>query len=691
MSADCVVFDINIDHPRERVWSVIGDLPRYSRFFRGITSFEQIAARGYGTPARFLLRASLGPGALLHHEIETRIARPDEQLVLAGKPDNGSWVSIRLEDGGPGRTILKFVFFQPMLRHPQGIDWTESDIKNWVRDAVRRVDGHLAGISDPRAVLKRKDVSSSPMRMVSTLAKAGILAPARPDKMFKQLKAVATWGGTMVAGYTAAAAREPGKTAVIDPTGRRTFGEIADRSGRLAEGLRELGVRAGSKVGILARNHAMFIESLVAFGKLGADVVMLNTALSAEQVVEVVRRHRVKVLVVDDEFAGKVDYLPVTVTRLWTGSKSPTLESVIAENEPGTFTPPKEPGRLIVMTSGTSGTPKGARRPTPPGLGSAAMVLSRIPMKVGDSVLIAAPIFHSWGLVGVQIGMVLRATLSLQRTFDAEATLRAIEKHRITTLFVVPIMLQRMLALPDHVRERYDTSSLRIVASSGSAIPGTVVTGFMDVFGDILYNFYGSTEVSAGAIATPADLRAAPTTAGRSPLGSTLGILGPDGEQVPPGSVGRIFVGNDMLFDGYTDGVAREIRHQLMDTGDRGYFDADGRLFVSGRDDEMIVSGGENVFPRPVEEVLSALPQVDDVAVVGVPDDEYGQRLAAYLVLRAGARLDAELVRSYVHQRLARFSVPRDVLFVDELPRNPTGKVLKRLLTDEHPLVQQLD
>jgi len=233
------------------------------------------------------------------------------------------------------------------------------------------------------------------------------------------------------------------------------------------------------------------------------------------------------------------------------------------------------------------------------------------------------------------------------------------------------------------VRQRYDTSSLRIVASSGSALPPALVTAFLDAFGDVLYNFYGSTEVSAASVATPPDLRAAPATAGYPPLGTRLAVLGADGEPVPPGTVGGIHVGNDLLFDGYTDGTSRAVRHQLMDTGDRGWFDADGRLVVAGRDDDMIVSGGENVFPRPVEEALAELPGVADAAVLGVPDDEFGQRLVAFVTVRPGARRDEDAVRAHLRRRVARFAIPREVVFVDELPRTPTGKVLKRLLIED--------
>jgi len=223
-------------------------------------------------------------------------------------------------------------------------------------------------------------------------------------------------------------------------------------------------------------------------------------------------------------------------------------------------------------------------------------------------------------------------------------------------------------------------SSLRIVALSGSALPGELATRAMDALGDVVYNLYGSTEVAWATIATPEDLRAAPGTAGRPPLGTVVRLMDGEGREVPAGGTGRIFVGNEMMFEGYTGGGGKEIIGGLMSTGDVGRFDADGRLFVEGRDDEMIVSGGENVFPREVEDLLADHPDVEEVAVVGVPDDEFGQRLRAYVVARNGAALDEDTVKRHVRENLARYKVPREVVFMDELPRNATGKVLKREL-----------
>jgi fatty-acyl-CoA synthase len=335
---------------------------------------------------------------------------------------------------------------------------------------------------------------------------------------------------------------------------------------------------------------------------------------------------------------------------------------------------------VVVLTSGTTGTPKGVRRPEPSDLAPAAAVLSRIPLRAGEPMLVPAPLFHSWGLGAFQLSLVLGATLVLPRRFDPADTLRAVERHRCTAMFAGPVMLQRIMELPRAERARYDLSALRIVACSGSALPGPLATRFQCEFGPVLYNVYGSTECSWVSIATPTDLRAAPGTAGRPPRGTQLAILDQDGNPVPDGKVGQIFVANDMLVDGYTNGTGPPLRGGLMSTGDLGYLESSGLLFVVGRDDDMVISGGENVYPHEVEELLAALPEVREVAVKGVPDKEFGQRLAAFVVLSDGVRLEAGRVKAHVHANLAKFSAPRDVVFVERLPRNAAGKVLKHQL-----------
>ncbi len=358
----------------------------------------------------------------------------------------------------------------------------------------------------------------------------------------------------------------------------------------------------------------------------------------------------------------------------------PQIEELIARGEDSDLAPPIEPGRVVILTSGTTGAPKGATRKQPDSLEPVAALFSAIPLKARETTMIAAPMFHSWGFAHFTLGLPLASTLVLRRKFDPEETLRATAQSRASVLAVVPVMLQRIMDLPPETIARYDLSCLRVIALSGSALPGELATRAMDAFGDVLYNLYGSTEVAWATIASPADLRAAPGTAGRPPMGTVVKLLDEQGHEVPRGESGRIFVANEMMFEGYTGGGGKEIVAGLMSTGDVGHLDDGGRLFVDGRDDEMIVSGGENVFPREVEDLLADHDGIEEAAVIGVPDDQFGQRLRAFVVLHDGSELSEEAIKEYVKHNLARYKVPREVVFLDELPRNATGKVLKREL-----------
>jgi acyl-CoA synthetase (AMP-forming)/AMP-acid ligase II len=307
-------------------------------------------------------------------------------------------------------------------------------------------------------------------------------------------------------------------------------------------------------------------------------------------------------------------------------------------------------------------------------------MFSKIPLRARERTVIAAPLFHSWGFAHFSLGLALRSTYVLRRRFDPEDTLKAIAESEATALVVVPVMMQRILQLPDETLSKYDLPSLRVTAVSGSALAGPLATEWMDRFGDNLYNLYGSTEVAWATIATPDDLRAAPGTAGRAPRGTMVRIVDQDGNDVSPGDTGRVFVGNDMAFEGYTGGGGKDELEGLLSSGDVGHFDDDGRLFIDGRDDEMIVSGGENVFPREVEDLLASRDDVEEVAVIGVDDEEFGQRLKAFLVISEGADPDEDEIKAFVKSNLARYKVPREVEFLDSLPRNATGKILKREL-----------
>ena len=521
-----------------------------------------------------------------------------------------------------------------------------------------------------------------------TLTNAGIIRPTRPDKLVRIGLTLHRWGPTPAAGYAASAIRYPGETAIIDELGTLTFDEVHRRTNALAHAFLEHGVEPGDGVAILCRNHRGFIDATVACSKIGANALFLNTMFSAPQVTDVVKREKPKALVFDEEFSEMVEEAGKRRKRFiaWFDGPEkpdcPVIEDLIEQGDDSDLEAPAEKGKVVILTSGTTGTPKGANRSQPESLDPAASLFSKIPLRAREPWMVAAPMFHSWGFAHFTLGLGLSATLVLRRKFDPELTLSDTAQHRCTVLAVVPVMLKRMLELGDEVIEKYDLSALRCIDVSGSALPGELATKVMDAFGDKLYNLYGSTEVAWATIATPQDLRAAPGTAGQPPRGTIVKIYDEDGKELPQGETGRIFVGNEMLFEGYTGGGNKDLIDDLMSTGDVGHFDEGGRLFVDGRDDEMIVSGGENVFPREVEDLLSDHPKIEEAAVVGVEDDDWGQRLAAFVVAKDGVSEDE--VKKYVKENLAKYKVPRDVEFLDELPRNATGKVLKKdLVKDE--------
>ncbi|GAB4583559.1 AMP-binding protein [Nocardia sp. IFM 10818] len=665
---------------RKAFWDVLVEPQTYPRLFPGIGACEQLDA-AVDHPV-LNLRIGTAKSEIRTLQIQLRIARAHDSFELHC-PATGSFATVRLRGDGD-RTRVMVTYFKAGRVHPMLAHLPNAAVTAWTQAGLRRAADQILGA--PTSIIVNGE--DSRLKLQAGVAKrmfaSGVVRTYRPDVGLKQLNSLAKWGFSLAGGYAAAAAHSPLRNAVIDDRYASSFDQLHARTDALAGALATLGFRTGTGLGLLCRNHTGMVECMVAAGKTGADSILLNTGLPARQIEEIAHRHALAAVFVDAEFEGLVRYLPPDLPRFTTDDVPPvpgrtTIEDLIAMRQAAPRKPPR-PGRLVVLTSGTSGTPKGARRPHPKGFGTVAALLSRIPFGVNETMLIPSPLFHTWGLAALQISTAIRATVVLSDRFDAEDCLRRIAEHRVTALIVVPVMVNRILDLPEHVRARYDLSSLRIVASCGAPLAGATVQRFLAGFGDLLYNVYGSTEVSWASIADPADLKVSPTTAGRPPLGTKIGVLGADRRPVPVGTVGRIFVGNHMLFDGYTDATPPDEADGMLDTGDIGYLDATGKLFVAGRDDEMIISGGENVFPRAVEEALSHLPQVSEVAVIGVPDHEFGQRLAAFVVKRPGSGLDSDMVRNYIRHRVSRFSVPRDVTFLEALPRNATGKILKRLL-----------
>ncbi len=505
------------------------------------------------------------------------------------------------------------------------------------------------------------------------------LRPERIDRLQRAAVAMALHGPTIAGVVAASAARYPKAIAVVDDDGETTYSQLWRGAGGVARTLRQHGIGPGSVVGVSAHNSAFFLIAMVATAATGADIVYLNTGFSSAQLGEVVDSEGIGLILVGDDLAE-------TATAAIVGRSTTIVieKQLLGVLRSGSFVPElasRHVGRQVILTSGTTGRPKGAGRSSASGSGAAGL-LRRIPYRARQTVVIPSPLFHAWGIANAGLALAMSSTIVLQRRFDPSTVLAAVALHRADGLVVVPVMLQRMLAVDDEQLARYDTTSLKYIAASGSAIGAPLVTAVLRRFGPVLHNVYGSTEVSMATIADPADLAADPSTAGKPVPGVTVRILDDHGRAVPTGTTGRIFVGSANRFDGYTGGGTKEEIDGLLSTGDVGHFDTAGRLVVEGRDDDMIISGGENVYPGEVEDVLAAYPGVAEVAVIGVPDDTFGQRLVAYVATDGRRTLTDKELAAHVAGRLARFKVPRDFIFVDELPRTTTGKIRRRDLKE---------
>ncbi|BBU24805.1 long-chain-fatty-acid--CoA ligase FadD2 [Mycobacterium xenopi] len=489
------------------------------------------------------------------------------------------------------------------------------------------------------------------------------------------------------------ARRAPNRAAIIDDEGTLTYKELDEAANAVAHGLLGKGVRGGDGVAILARNHRWFSIAEYGCARVGARIILLNSSFSGPQIKEVTEREDAKLLIYDDEYTNDVSKVDPPLGKLRalggnpdsdepSGSTDETLAELIARSSKEPAPKATKHSSIIILTSGTTGTPKGATRSTPPTLAPIGGILSHVPFKAGEVTSLPAPMFHALGFLHATIGMFLGSTLILHRKFKPAVVLQDIEKHKATAVVVVPVMLSRMLDALEKMESRPDLASLRIVFVSGSALGADLAERALKELGPVVYNMYGSTEVAFATIAEPKHLQFNSSTAGPVVKGVKVKIFDDNGNELPRGEVGRIFVGTSFPFEGYTGGGGKQVIDGLLSSGDVGYFDEHGLLYISGRDDEMIVSGGENVFPAEVEDLISSHPDVKEASAIGVDDKEWGQRLRAFVVKKEGSDIDEDTIKRYVRDHLAKYKVPREVIFLDELPRNPTGKILKRELRE---------
>ena len=515
--------------------------------------------------------------------------------------------------------------------------------------------------------------------LVATAARAllrsGLLSPPSPVAGLRLVREARRGGTNPYTLLAVTAARWPNRAAIIDDDGALTYRELQLETESLARELSGDGVGPGQAVGVMCRNGRGFVKAVLAVAMVGADVVLVNTDFRTDALASALSAHRVTAMVADDEFAERVRVADESVAVI----DPATVTSQEGDPRPGVT----GSGRIVLLTSGTTGKPKGVPR-TPQmrsAVGVWVTILDRTRLRTGSRISVAMPMFHGLGLGMLMLTVGLGGTVLTQRHFDAEGALAQASLHRADAFTAVPVVLARILDLPRRVRARNPLSCLRVVISIWDRLDPTLGQRFMDAYGDILYNGYGSTEVGIGALATPADLRDAPETVGKPVAGCPVRIFDKNDRPVGPRVTGRIFVGGELASEGYTGGGAKAVVDSMTSTGDMGYLDNAGRLFIVGREDDMIISGGENVYPRAVENALAEHPDVADNAVIGVPDEGFGHRLAAFVVLQPQSEIDAPTLREYLKGKVSRFEQPRDIHIVDSIPRNPAGKVARTELS----------
>ena len=545
-------------------------------------------------------------------------------------------------------------------------------------------------------VLER--VRDVPVRaaLVAKLAReTGLLWNLSTDGALEAVRALISSGQNPSLIYRLQAKNMPDKAALVQRDVSWTFRELDDRIDRIANGLRARGIGRGKSVLVMLRNRPEIVLTSAACARLGASAVAVSWRSRPDELAYLVNHSGSLAIVTEVDLVSVVEEAAATFER-------PAVKRAVFSvgGRAGISIPyddlygpsgrvkaergAEDDAAVVVYTSGTTGKPKGAVRKFPKDtLAAATRFLLETPLRTDDVHLVACPMYHSTAYGFLTLTHVTGATCVLLEEWKPETFLAAIERHVVTTTAVVPTMLHRVLSLPEAERKKYDARSLRAVFAGGAPLSGTLSTAFMDVFGDVLYQFYGATETGLVTLAKPHHMRHAPGTIGPALPGNDVKLLDDDGNEVGKGAVGELYVKNDLLVSGYHDDAAateKSKRSGYFSVGDLARRDHDGNYFIEGRKRDMVISGGVNVYPVEIESVIESHPDVAEAAVVGVPDEEWGERVRAFVVKRDGAVVEEASLKGWLKERLAGPKVPRDVVFIDTLPRNPTGKVLKREL-----------
>jgi len=496
--------------------------------------------------------------------------------------------------------------------------------------------------------------------------------------------------------YRVHARNSPSKPAVIWRGRVTSWGELDERIDRLATGLARRDIGRKKSIILMMRNRQEVVELGAAAARAGAAAVTISWRSTPKELVYLATHSGARGIVLEPELLPVLEearpelpsyFLENVFVVGSTAPKGTTALDALLEEPPRRTSPDAEldeDAAVVIYTSGTTGKPKGAVRKFPKDTMQAAMrFINETPMRVDDVHLVACPLYHSTAFGFMSLGALLGQTIVIMDEFKPEPFMDLVQRYGVSTTAVVPTMLHRIMELPAQTRAAYDLRSLRVVFSGGAPLPAPLAIDFMDAFGDVLFNFYGATETGLVTLATPSDLRAAPGTIGKAVPGNDIRLLGEDGREVRDGEVGELFVKNQLLVAGYHQdekATAESMRDGYFSVGDLARRSPAGHYFIEGRKRDMIISGGVNVYPAEVEAVLEQHPAIAEAAVVGVSDREWGERVRAFLVKKPDADVDEGALKLFARERLAGPKVPRDFVFLDALPRNPTGKVLKREL-----------
>jgi fatty-acyl-CoA synthase len=460
---------------------------------------------------------------------------------------------------------------------------------------------------------------------------------------------------------------------------------------RVASALVRRGVGRGSAALVILKNRIEFYLVSPAINRAGAAAVTISWRSTVPEIEYLARHSGAEAAFFDAdaadlvrEVAPKLDRIPRR-NFIAVGGDVPGFPSLDEFAESGRgheHDDASDEAAVVIYTSGTTGKPKGAVRKLGGGvLPSALAFIEQTPLALGEVHLTVCPLYHSTATGFSAMTFMLGGTVVVLADYRAEYFLEAIERYRITSTAMVPTMIQRLVDLGPEAVRAHDTSSLRAIFSGGAPLGGALAVEAMDAIGDKIYNFYGATETALVTLATPADLRAAPGTIGRAVPGNEIRLVDEHGRDVPEGAVGELYTRSGALVEGYhadADATRRSMLDGYFSVGDLARRDREGRYFIEGRKRDMIISGGVNVYPAEVEAVLEAHPAVAEVAVVGVPDREWGERVVACVAPRGGQEIGADELKAYCRARLAGPKIPRDFVFLDHLPHNPTGKIMKR-------------